>query len=214
MQSTRISWNNLSRLKLLLVLSPLPPSNSRVGRVLKVFTFGDCRIRVYLSSNQPTVISEGLITTRILGPDPTTSEVYRVHPIVDPTKFWQGDSHGVICEHLSHFTTTENRHHQRRFRYLKYMQMRWWPGLCPEPCCMGELTAFRRPKAGFRGGWGKGEGRGKERCREKGAGGTGRGGKGGEGGKRRNRSGPNQVWEKIDAPKWDDKRIDLSQDMI
>jgi len=28
------------------------------------------------------------ISTRILGPDPTASEAYRVHPIVDPTKFW------------------------------------------------------------------------------------------------------------------------------
>ena len=38
---------------------------------------------------------EASISTRILGPDPTTSEDYRVHPIVDPTKFWEGvgDTH-------------------------------------------------------------------------------------------------------------------------
>jgi len=42
-----------------------------------------------------SAVSEASISTRILGPDPTTSEAYRVHPIVDLTKFWKGvgDAH-------------------------------------------------------------------------------------------------------------------------
>jgi len=39
---------------------------------------------------QLTAQAEASISTRILGPDPTTSEAYMVHPIVDPTKFWDG----------------------------------------------------------------------------------------------------------------------------
>jgi len=40
--------------------------------------------------------AEASISIRILGPDPTTSEAYRVYPIVDPTKFWEGvgNAHG------------------------------------------------------------------------------------------------------------------------
>ena len=33
---------------------------------------------------------EASISTRILGPDPTTFEAHMVHPIVDPTKFREG----------------------------------------------------------------------------------------------------------------------------
>jgi len=41
-------------------------------------------------TNQPTNQLEASISTRILGPDPTTFEAYMVHPIVNPTKFWKG----------------------------------------------------------------------------------------------------------------------------
>jgi len=34
-------------------------------------------------------IPEASISTRILGKDPTPFEAYRVHPLVDPTKFWE-----------------------------------------------------------------------------------------------------------------------------
>ena len=47
----------------------------------------------------------------------------------------------------------ENRHLQRRFPNLKYMQMRWRQLLRPGP---GELTALPYPLAGF-GGKGKGD---------------------------------------------------------
>jgi len=40
---------------------------------------------------------------------------------------------GFTCNHLSHLTTTENRHHKRRFPNLEYMQMRRRPGLFPGP---------------------------------------------------------------------------------
>jgi len=68
-----------------------------------------------------------------------------LHPIVDPTKFWEGVGHlyGVICKHLSHFTTTENRRHQRRYLNLKYMQMRWRTSL-------EELTALPQLNWGVR----------------------------------------------------------------
>jgi len=36
---------------------------------------------------QATTHNQVSISTRILGPDPTTSEANRIHPIVDPTKF-------------------------------------------------------------------------------------------------------------------------------
>jgi len=34
--------------------------------------------------------SEASISTQIFGPELTASKAYRVHPIVDPTKFWEG----------------------------------------------------------------------------------------------------------------------------
>ena len=41
---------------------------------------------------RPSFGSQASISIQILGPDPTTSEANRprVHPIVDPTKFWEG----------------------------------------------------------------------------------------------------------------------------
>jgi len=121
-------------------------------------------------------VTEASISTRILGPDPTTFEAYRVHPIVNPTKFWEGVGdlyiYGVICKHLSHFTTRENRHHQRRFPKLKYMQMRWRTPL-------EELTALPQLNLGSEGRGIKDRrtGRGERRERE------GRGKEKGENGK-------------------------------
>ena len=64
-------------------------------------------------------------------PDPTTSEAYRVHPTVDPSKFWEGvgDAHIKIRPRRPRrkFVNSSG------FPNLKYMQMRWRPGLRPGP---------------------------------------------------------------------------------
>jgi len=83
------------------------------------------------TNSEVSSLPEASISTRILGPDPTTFEAYSLGsiPLVDPTKFWEdvGDAHTAME------TKTKNRHHQRRFPNLKYMQMRWRPGLRRRP---------------------------------------------------------------------------------
>jgi len=52
------------------------------------------------------VEAEASISTRMLGPDPNTFKAHRVHPIVDPTKFWEGvgDAHTRPCRRRTFVT--------------------------------------------------------------------------------------------------------------
>jgi len=74
--------------------------------------------------------SEASISSGILGPDPTTVEAYRVHPIVDPTKFWEGVLGGISSSNLAPIVNIYLTSPRRKIvtTSVKYMQMLWRRG--------------------------------------------------------------------------------------
>jgi len=94
--------------------------------------------------------AEASISTRILGPDPTTSEACKVHPIVDPTKFWKGvgDAHVRQWKPRQKFVTTIAAIFKPKIHAnaLTDGAPPWTP--------LGELTALPDLLSGF-GGWGE-----------------------------------------------------------
>jgi len=76
----------------------------RQGLIIATSRCSDAVVQVWYSYDTSLLSeSDASIFTRILGPDPTTFEAYRVHPIVDLTKFLEGvgDAH-IAYGHEDH----------------------------------------------------------------------------------------------------------------